>query len=583
MRAPGNERSPVGIPRCIVVLVVLAFSPGMETGTAQAQDQLVVTNLNANSVTVYPRTASGNASPIRTVVGPSTGLMGPLGVAQDLVHGELVVANNFGPSVTVYPLTANGNVAPLRTLGGLAFRPAQVAIDLVHDELFVLSSSILQVYPRTASGNAAPLRSLVGSFTGLVEASDLALDLIHDELVIVNAASNAITVFPRTASGNTAPLRTIQGVTTGLISPAGVALDLVHDEVYVANQTSSSVTVYARTATGNTAPRRTLQGNATGLDFPAGLALDLVHNEVVVPSLLGSVNTFSMGAFGNAPPLRRVTGPSTGLSSPEHVALSANPPLSAAVLPLSRSHQAGTLLTAFATIINAGPGPAQQCLVLPPATGPADLGPFIFQTTDPATNAPIGTPNTPGNIPAGGQQTFVFGFTPTAAIPETSLAMNFLCENTVAAPAIPGLSDLTLVTDSKPVPDTVALITTVSRDGVVRIAGSTGHQGFAIGTANVGSTGTIIVSADTDGQPLPVTLTVCETDVLGNCAALPAPSVTVSYEAGATRSFAFFASASGSIPFNPAVNRVFARLKDSGGTTRGSTSAAVCTTPNPGC
>jgi hypothetical protein len=31
------------------------------------------------------------------------------------------------------------------------------------------------------------------------------------------------------------------------------------------------------------------------------------------------------------------------------------------------------------------------------------------------------------------------------------------------------------------------------------------------------------------------------------------------------------------------VNRLFARLTDGNGITRGSTSAAVCTTPNTGC
>jgi hypothetical protein len=58
--------------------------------------------------------------------------------------------------------------------------------------------------------------------------------------------------------------------------------------------------------------------------------------------------------------------------------------------------------------------------------------------------------------------------------------------------------------------------------------------------------------------------------------------VTVSYAGGTNRSFAFFAHASGSIPFDPAGNRVYARLTQAG-VLRGATSAAVCTTPNGGC
>jgi hypothetical protein len=58
--------------------------------------------------------------------------------------------------------------------------------------------------------------------------------------------------------------------------------------------------------------------------------------------------------------------------------------------------------------------------------------------------------------------------------------------------------------------------------------------------------------------------------------------VTVNYLAGTNRSFAFFARASGSIPFDPSTNRVYARLKEAG-VLRGATSAAVCTSPNAGC
>jgi hypothetical protein len=570
-----------------ISVVVLACSLGVGTVAAQTPNELFVTNQGSNAVTVYPRTAGGNVGPIRAISGASTGLNGPTGLAQDVIHGELFVANSFGLTITVYPLGANGNVAPLRTISGFPFSPVQVAVDLVHDELFVVGASTVRVYARTASGNAVPLRTLQGSFTLLAEASGIALDLIHDEMVIANQASNAVTTFARTASGNTAPRRTIQGVNTGLILSSGVALDLVNDEIFVANQTSSSVTVYTRTATGNTAPRRTLQGAATGLSLPVALAVDLVNNELIVPSTVppGSVRVFQRGASGNTPPSRTLAGASTGLNRPQSATFTTNPPLVASVLPLSRSHQAGTFLTAFATIINAGGFPAQLCFIRPPASAPALLGPFIFQTTDPVTNAAIGTPNTPANIAgSGAQQTFVFGFTPPVAIPETSVAMNFLCDTTVPAPFTAGVSTLTLVTDSRPVPDTIALITTVSEDGVVRITGSPGIQVFAIGSANVGAEGTIVVSADTGGQALPVTLTVCETNALGQCLADPAPSITVPFAAGTTRSFGFFATAHGSIAFSPAVNRVFVTLRDlNDGTIRGSTSAAVCTTPSPGC
>ena len=506
--------------------------------TAAAQDELVVTNAGNNSITVYVRTASGDVAPLRTLQGPATGLSAPEGIALDLVHDELVVANAGNHSVTVYARTASGNTAPLRTLSGAATglsNPRGVALDLIHDELVVANSgNVFTTYARTANGNIGPLRTLSGGATGLNHPFGVALDLVHDELVIANGSGNAVTVYARTANGDTAPLRTLSGAATGLSLPFGVALDLAHDELVVANVTGNSATVYARTANGNTAPLRALVGASTGL------------NGAAFPTLRTS------------------------------------PPLAAAVLPLSRSHQEGTLLTAFATIINAGAGPVQQCRVGPPVSPPAGLGPFIFQTTDPANNQLTGTPNTPANILAGGHQTFVFGVTPSGVIAETSLGLEFDCENTVGAAKIAGVNNLILVTDANPVPDTIALISTISGDGVVRIAGSTGTQLFAIGTSNVGATGTITVSGDTGGNPLPLTLTVCETTGGSVCLASPTPTVTVSYAGGTNRSFAFFAQASGSIAFDPGVNRVFARLKESG-VTRGATSAAVCTTANPGC
>ena len=50
---------------------------------------------NDSSITIYSRTASGNVAPLRTISGPSTGLMGPFGLAVDTVEDEVLVAN-FG-------------------------------------------------------------------------------------------------------------------------------------------------------------------------------------------------------------------------------------------------------------------------------------------------------------------------------------------------------------------------------------------------------------------------------------------------------------------------------------------------------
>jgi len=353
----------VGILACFAGMLALACVIGSSTNMVEAQE-LFVTNRSSNSVTVYPRTVFGSFGPIRAISGVSTGLNGPFGIAQDVVHGELFVANNFGVSVTVYPLGANGNVAPLRTITNLTFNPIALAVDLIHDELFVVGAGTVRVYSRTANGNDVPLRTILGPFTQLAQASGIVLDLIHDEMVVANASNNAITTFSRTANGNATPLRIIQAINTPLSFLNGVALDLVNDEILVTYQTSNAVAVYPRTGNGNVSPRRIIQGNNTGLNVPAGLSLDLVDDELVVANTvggfgLGSVTVYPRGASGNTFPLRTLFGQPTALNVPQGVTLTAVPPLSAAVLPLSRSHQIGTFLTAFATIINSASFPAQ--------------------------------------------------------------------------------------------------------------------------------------------------------------------------------------------------------------------------------
>jgi hypothetical protein len=79
-----------------------------------------VANSSNSTLTVYLRTATGDAAPIRTLGGPATGVNGPGGVVVDVVNDELLVTNTGNNTVTVYPRTGDGDVAPIRTVGGSA-------------------------------------------------------------------------------------------------------------------------------------------------------------------------------------------------------------------------------------------------------------------------------------------------------------------------------------------------------------------------------------------------------------------------------------------------------------------------------
>jgi hypothetical protein len=250
--------------------------------------------------------------------------------------------------------------------------------------------------------------------------------------------------------------------------------------------------------------------------------------------------------------------------------------LAAAVLPTSRSVQVGDSATAFATVINTLDTVASSCGIAPIPSLPAS---FSYQTTDPATNALVGTPNTPVDIVPRGLQTYVFAFTPTVPFNPTDVELSFDCFNTDPAPIMVGLNTLLLSASAAPVPDIVALAATINGDGIVNLQNASGV--FAVATVNVGVAGTITVSADTRSTSLPVTIALCETEpATGVCINPTVPTlgtVTTSIAADATPTFAFFVTETANVPFDPATNRIFVRFKDAGGVTRGSTSVAVRT------
>ena len=113
---------------------------------------------------------------------------------------------------------------------------------------------------------------------------------------------------------------------------------------------------------------------------------------------------------------------------------------------------------------------------------------------------------------------------------------------------------------------------------MVRIPGEEGTGAFSVATINVGAAETISVSADTGNASLPVTVFVCETDpVTALCQDDPAPTVTANLSSGQTSTFSFFVVGAGTVPFDPAGNRIFARFENATGQSRGATSVAVLT------
>lgn len=243
--------------------------------------------------------------------------------------------------------------------------------------------------------------------------------------------------------------------------------------------------------------------------------------------------------------------------------------LASAVLPGSRSVQVGDQATVFASVINATAEQAGGCTIEPMT--PIDAS-FAYQPTD-AANAPIGQADTPFTLGPGAAQNLVLTFEADDDFSPTEVFLEFRCSEGPAASSIQGVNTVLLSAEDSPVADVIGLTTVVDL-----VADTESVALFAVGSANVGSNEEISVTVDDAGAGLPLELLLCETDsATGVCLGDASESVTLTYNAATTRSFAVFATATGAIENNPAANRIFVRFRDASGTIRGATSTAIRT------
>jgi hypothetical protein len=248
-------------------------------------DEIGVTNLDSNSITIYQRTDSGDIAPQRTIQGQNTGLDKPAGIYVDTANDEIGVANGGNSnSITIYQRTDDGDISPLRTIAGANTGiddPGGMFLDKTNDAIVVTNgnSNSLTIYQRLDNGDVAPQRTIQGSNTGLDAPCGVYVDEVNGEIVVANNGNNSITVYGIGADGDISPLRTpISGPKTGLSGPCGIAVDTNSDEIAVTNTTSNSVNYYSRTATGDVYPIRRIWD--AGLNIPTGLYVDAANGEV---------------------------------------------------------------------------------------------------------------------------------------------------------------------------------------------------------------------------------------------------------------------------------------------------------------
>jgi hypothetical protein len=232
-------------------------------------------------------------------------------------------------------------------------------------------------------------------------------------------------------------------------------------------------------------------------------------------------------------------------------------------------------------VINTGSIVGTSCQISPVTQVAAT---FFYQTTNGATNAVTGSPNTPIDIPPGAVQSFVFGFTPTGAFAPTDINLSFKCSNTSAAPVFPGVNTLLLSASTSGVPDVIAIAATTSNDGIAHVPGASSIGFFSTAGVNIGTASTLEVSPVVLGGA-EVQATVCETNpATAACYAPPASSVSSSFSTSIVHTFTVFLIGQGNLVTPDfASKRIRLEFKDSSGNVRGATGVAVCTIGAQGC
>ena len=465
----------------------------------------------------------------RTVNTLGSGFNAPPGVAIDAA-GNIYVADAGNNAVE--QILAAGGYTTINTLGGIfVFNgPFGVAVDSAGN-VFVADTGNSAVEEILAEGGYTTVK-VIGS--GFSYPTGVAVDAA-DNVYVADNANNAVKQV-LAAGGYT----TVNTLGSGFSLPYNVAVDAAGN-VFVADSGNNAIKeITAASGYGTVA---TVAG---GFEFPYGVAVD------------GSGNVFLSDTGDNA--VKEILAPT---------------PLVASVLPGARSVGLGSPATIFATLINAGSTALSGCGVSLSGAAPAGLS-LGYQTTDPATNALTGTPNTPVSLAGGGAyQTFFLSFQGTAPFTAPALPIVFDCTGSPAAGDIPGVDTIDLVMSSTPVADIIALAATPTSNGVVAMPKG-GAGAFAVASINIGATAAITVSVDTGNAVLPLGATICQTDpTSGQCLQPAAATVALNFAGSTAPTFSVFLQSSGAIAFAPAAARVYVRFEDASGGLHGSTSVAV--------
>jgi DNA-binding beta-propeller fold protein YncE len=234
------------------------------------REEVAVTSQQYQGISIYQRSATGAARPLRTIRGENTQLADPHGVFLDGPNNEVFAANH-GNWTEMRSYADDAVLLPGEYKPGRFERPS------------------IRVFRADANGNAAPIRTIQGKGTLLAWPMGIDVSRERNELAVANYGSNSILIFSRAASGDTSPTRVIGGPRTAIVGPVGVAFDRKNEELWVANYGDHTAIVFDINAAGNAEPKRIIRNApagtpTTGFTNASAAAYDSKRGEILVPN-----------------------------------------------------------------------------------------------------------------------------------------------------------------------------------------------------------------------------------------------------------------------------------------------------------
>ena len=234
----------------------------------EIHDEIVAPNPFAQAILVFRGGADGEEAPIRIIQGPHTQLQGTGAAAGgidrldvDPVHDEILVP--AGDRILVYSRTATGDAAPLRVIVGpdtKLKRGQALAVDVVHNVIAIGTNrafrdglGALLTYGRTDNGNVKPRTLVVGPNSGIGNMNQLALYSPKGWIVATQSGDSYgnpepegvfVGIWSINDNGDVPPHWKLAGPKSTIKTPRGVALNPKDKELIIADRSLNAVLTY---------------------------------------------------------------------------------------------------------------------------------------------------------------------------------------------------------------------------------------------------------------------------------------------------------------------------------------------------